>query len=217
MPKSWSDAQIRQWEVEQETKRTAAAAKRAASAAEKKAKETAEAAVRAKAIKATNPSVDEIDEAMKKGEKVDEIARSIVENVLSRGRTPSEKQQAIIDRAVKRLHIDRERAARDVHRRESAKPAPSGRMEVVGTVLASKRVTSQYGTTTKLLVEHPDGWRVWVTEPSSVTVNGKMRSHHTGASSGQRIRMKVTIEPTADDPLFGFGSRPADYEWILDD
>lgn len=213
MPRSWSDAQIQQWESKREEKRTAAAAKRA-----EKARNEREAAVeKGKAIRASNPALDTVATAIEAGESTYAPTMSIVDKALRLGREPTAKQQMLLEKEVRFLNQRKERAARETERKATAKPVPSGRIDIVGKVLAEKLVESDYGSTKKLLIESDDGWRVWVTEPSTMIVKGKTRSSGTmasGAGRGARVRMKATVQPSPDDPTFGFGSRPANYEWL---
>ena len=116
----------------------------------------------------------------------------------------SERQIEAVRRAVERdAERARERAAdTDI----APATAPTGRIEVRGRVLGKKLVESQYGTTVKLLVQVPtavdngtvtEAWKLWVTRPRSLDVE-----------RGDDIAIKVTVEPSGDDPAFAFGKRP---------
>jgi hypothetical protein len=84
---------------------------------------------------------------------------------------------------------------------EAAKRAvPTGRIVIEGVVVARKLQESNYGTTYKLLIEG-EGWKVWGTEPRALY-----------AEKGDRVRLTATVEASADDPAFGFYSRPTKAE-----
>ncbi len=93
-----------------------------------------------------------------------------------------------------------ERKARDEQRaadREHATPAPTGRQTVEGVVVGRKVVETDYGTTYKLTLLMEAGWRLYVSEPSSLT-----------ACIGDTVRLTAAIEPSQDDPTFAWGKRP---------
>lgn len=75
---------------------------------------------------------------------------------------------------------------------------PSGRVTVRGEVVSVKSVESQYGITLKMLVRAVEGFKVWCTVPRGLAVD-----------RGGAVAIVVTLEPSADDPKFGFGKRPA--------
>ena len=85
-------------------------------------------------------------------------------------------------------------------RTAAARPVPTGRLVIEGVVLAKKLQESAYGSTYKLLIEG-EGWKVWGTEPRSLD-----------AAKGDRVRLTATVEASADDPSFGFYSRPTKAE-----
>lgn len=85
--------------------------------------------------------------------------------------------------------------------------APTGRIEVTGTVLTVKTVDSQWGTAVKTLlrvdVDDDHAWKLWVTVPR--VVNGLVR--------GDRLSVKVTVAPArrfgvVEDETFAIGKRP---------
>lgn len=79
---------------------------------------------------------------------------------------------------------------------------PSGRVTVEGTVATTKEVTSQWGTSTKCLIVSDEGWKCWGSLPK-------------GADKGDKVRFSATVEAKADDPLFGFYSRPTKVEILV--
>jgi hypothetical protein len=94
----------------------------------------------------------------------------------------------------------------DARRRASATgTAPRGRQTVVGTVLSTKEVLNQFkhyssdpDTTTKMTVDLGNGVHVHGTRPGKTALN-----------RGDEIRFSATFEPSQNDPLFGYFSRPS--------
>lgn len=77
-------------------------------------------------------------------------------------------------------------------------PAPTGRVQVTGTVISFKDYESQWGVTTKVLLECDGDWRLFVTLPSSLYE----------LEVGDRCTMTVTVTPDDNDPSFARGNRP---------
>lgn len=79
---------------------------------------------------------------------------------------------------------------------------PKGRVQVTGTVLSTKVVEGQFGTQIKCLVEDDSLFKVWGTAPASllaITDQGLR---------GCRVTFSGELEPSQDDPKFGFFKRP---------
>jgi hypothetical protein len=103
-----------------------------------------------------------------------------------------------VEAVVKSLARDVEYAARKtVEATEAKGDAPSGRAEVTGTVLSTKWVETDFGSTQKMLVKIENGARVWVSVPGKETIE-----------RGDTITVRATWTPSKDDKSFGFGSRP---------
>lgn len=77
-------------------------------------------------------------------------------------------------------------------------PAPTGRVQITGAAVSFKDYESQYGVTTKVLIDCDGGWRLFVTLPRSLN----------DLEAGDRCTMTVTVEPSETDPTFAYGSRP---------
>lgn len=77
-------------------------------------------------------------------------------------------------------------------------PAPTGRVKITGVAVSFKDFESQYGMTTKVLIDCEGGWRLFVTLPRNL--------FHLDV--GGRCSMTVTVEPSEKDPTFAYGSRP---------
>ena len=114
----------------------------------------------------------------------------------------SEKQIAfagkLLDKMLRRNEIAAARAAEHA----SAADCPTGKIAVEGTILSIKEVDSPYGLTTKMLIQHADGWKVWGTMPSAIR----------GAERGAKVRFIATVTRSNDDSKFGFFSRPTKAE-----
>jgi hypothetical protein len=96
-----------------------------------------------------------------------------------------------------------EQAERDARKAEQgeAGPAPIGKVTVEGKVLRTDVKENYYGGQVTyrhvMTVLLDNGARVWGTIPRSLD-----------AKEGDRVRFSATVEAKADDPTFGFYSRP---------
>lgn len=82
---------------------------------------------------------------------------------------------------------------------EAAEPkgdAPSGRVEVTGTVLTVKEQESQWGIAFKMLLKLANNSKVWLTCTDS------------SIQRGDTVTVKATFEVSRDDKSFAFGKRP---------
>jgi hypothetical protein len=91
-------------------------------------------------------------------------------------------------------------AQRAVEHEAAAPLPPAGRMEIEGVVLAVKEPAAdamfpQY----KMLVKADAGWKVWGSRPAALI----------DVVRGDRVRFVARVEPSKDDPKFGFYSRPS--------
>ena len=110
----------------------------------------------------------------------------------------SVNQGAFLGKLIEQIDNRAERAAQRVIENEAAANCPTGRVIVTGTVLSTKLQDSQFGTVLKMLVRDDSGFKVWCTVPASENVE-----------KGDKITFTVSVEPSRDDPKFGFGKRPA--------
>lgn len=121
-----------------------------------------------------------------------------------------------------------------------ANPAPSGRVVVRGEIVSVKIKEADFGVAYKILVKDERGFKVWCSLPKAqadeaynqfidqVEANGSS-IHHFGPSvwfegtydeseykgvKGRGITFTATLEPSADDKSFAFGSRPTKGEWL---
>ena len=114
----------------------------------------------------------------------------------------SDRQIAAVKTALVR---DAEWEARKVveeKQMESAKPAPTGRVEVTGEIISIKSQESYFGSTLKMLVKTVDGWKLWTTVPDSIMGTDEK-------ITGKHVTLTATVTPSNDDPKFAFGKRPS--------
>lgn len=101
----------------------------------------------------------------------------------------------------------------------SAKPAPSGRVELAGEIVSQKVVDNDYGAAYKMLVKC-NGFKVWGSCPRDLVqqvfaADGyKKDGTSTGYVRGLKIKFHATVEPKEDDPSFGIFKRPTRAELI---
>lgn len=124
--------------------------------------------------------------------------RDIVGKLVQYG-SISEKQQSFLGNLLDRIATRVERAAERAQEEEAAQPAPTGRVDVTGTILTCKAQESDFGSVLKLLVKADTGWKLWVTCPSALAMPVK---------HGDPIRLRATVTPSAQDPKFAYGKRP---------
>lgn len=110
----------------------------------------------------------------------------------------SDKQWEFLKRLMFRIENREAVEAQKAAEKASAKDCPTGRMDIVGTVLSTKEVEGAYGTTVKMLVKTAEGYTLWGTVPKGLT-----------AERGQEVRFKATVAPSEKDPKHGYFSRPS--------
>lgn len=108
----------------------------------------------------------------------------------------SEKQTAFLKTLLAKID---NRAVIEAERKrqyDAATPCPTGRIRISGTVLALKVVTGFRGMdTTKILIQADSGFKLW-------------GSRFNNVEKGDSVSFVATIEPSSDDPKFGFFKRP---------
>lgn len=134
-------------------------------------------------------------EAYMQGGKYDDFAESLY-GKMDKGL--SDKQLAAI---IGRINRDAERAA------EQAKAAdcPIGKTDVTGKVVSCKFRHNQFGGAYKMTVVAQTGYRVYISAPKAYAIYSDSDAQ---ALVGQAVRFTATLQPSKDDPKFGFGSRP---------
>jgi hypothetical protein len=111
--------------------------------------------------------------------------------------------------AAERAARDAERAARDAARADLP-DFGDARTTVLGKVISTKVVESQFGSSVKMLVEHEDGWKVWGTIPQAIScINQECGPYHFQRSleKGDQVRFDARIQKSDRDAKFGFFSR----------
>jgi hypothetical protein len=96
-------------------------------------------------------------------------------------------------------------------------PAPSGRVQVTGEIVSAKIVEGDYGTSYKAVVKDDQGFRVWVSIPSSLMGEFFSTVDYTDiieGLKGRRLTFAAALEVSADDVSFAFGKRPTKGAWI---
>lgn len=112
---------------------------------------------------------------------------------------------------AKAIEEGRARQAARAAERATAQPAPTGRVQVEGEIVAIRSYDGDFGITWKMTVKADAGYRVFVTVPRDLMpdmYNGEEFSAHMDGLKGQRVELTVTLAPTGDDPTFAKGTRP---------
>jgi hypothetical protein len=130
----------------------------------------------------------------------------------------TENQLAAVVRTVERIHTWNERKRIEAL---SAKPAPSGRVELAGEIV-SRKFDPEGGYNEngsyKILVKC-DGFKVWGTCPKNVINHVWPPVTDYDADRGKcpkgiKIKFHATVKPKEDDPAFAIFSRPTKVEII---
>lgn len=194
-PASWTDEECDAFVVAKAAAKAAAADRKAAKAV---------AAIDARKAEAeAHPTMGVILAADAEGLWVAPLAMDIIGRFVMRGYAPTSAQADVLAREAERIPSRRAKAAAEAEARAAAAPVPCGRVVLIGEVVSTKVVDSDFGSVMKMMLRGAEGWRVWVTMPSSID-----------AATGDRVRLTATVTASTDDPTFGFGSRPAKAEII---
>ena len=123
----------------------------------------------------------------------------------------TEKQEVAARNAMakhKKWHADRE--ARIAEERANAADCPEGRVQVTGEVISTDLRQTAFGGQWKMLVRDDSGFKVWGSIPSKMfdlaTENGI--EPHGNSFKGKRVSFTAALQPSEDDPKFGFFKRP---------
>lgn len=84
----------------------------------------------------------------------------------------------------------------------NATPVVEGRQRIVGRIISTKWVDGDFGTTLKMLVEMPDGNRVFGTVPAAIEGTSE-------TLPGKQVAFTATVKRSPKDPHFGYFKRPA--------
>ena len=117
------------------------------------------------------------------------------------------------------------RNAREAERKAAAEPVPTGRTTITGPVLSWKTVTNSFSyyaeDILKIVVEDQRGFRVFGTCPAKLADAARDAFYadrdsalygsdvwKNEALKGALVTFTAQLEPSADDPHFGFFKRP---------
>lgn len=138
------------------------------------------------------------------------IIHEIVSKLVKYGNI-SEKQIAFMRTLENNLKTGNTWAAQQQAREEAwaaenanAAPCPSGRVEIVGTIVKVKEHESNYGTSWKMIVKADNGFRVYGSIPNTIH----------DANKNDKVKFTATVTPSNDDPKFGFFKRPSKASFI---
>lgn len=127
-----------------------------------------------------------------------------IHEALTSGRGTDRQAEA----GAKAIRRERERAQerenQDQALRDAGVTLPTGRATVTGEIVSARLKDTAYGTQLKLTVRSDDGYTVWGSAPSPITVP------HGGCDElkGARIEFTATVSPAEPGGLFGFFKRP---------
>ena len=112
----------------------------------------------------------------------------------------SDKQLGFVRKLLAAIPERAAKAAARAAEAAAAAPVPvtDARIVIEGEVLAKKSVEGRFGTTVKMLVKTDAGTKLWGTIPAAIC-----------PEKGDRVKLVAKVEPSKDDPKFGFFSRPA--------
>lgn len=99
-----------------------------------------------------------------------------------------------------------QKAAEAAERLFNVSPIRDGRQTLIGTILSTKWKPSPYGDQLKMLVELPDGNKVYGTMPKSLRA--------LMPEKGTEVKFTATVQRSNDDEHFGFFYKPTNAEVI---
>jgi hypothetical protein len=126
------------------------------------------------------------------------IITDIVSKVVRYG-SISDKQANFVGKLLSDISNRAQRTAQREAEKAAAAPLPVSdqRITIRGEVVSTKLVDGFRGSVLKMLVRHQDGWKVWGTVPAGLSVE-----------RGDTVEFSAKVQPSRDDPKFGFFSRP---------
>jgi hypothetical protein len=112
----------------------------------------------------------------------------------------SDKQLAFVRRLLAAIPERAVKVAARAVEQAAAAPVPvtDARIVIEGEVLSKKVVEGRFGSVLKMLVKTDAGTKLWGTVPAAIS-----------PEKGDRVKLVAKVEPSKDDPKFGFFSRPA--------
>lgn len=106
----------------------------------------------------------------------------------------------LTERIPDRDRLNAERDAQRKAEKEAAAPCPKGRVKIEGIVVKTETKETAWGFREVMVVKASEGFVLWGSVPSGVTV-----------AKDCKIVFVATIEPSENDPKFGFYKRPVLY------
>jgi hypothetical protein len=106
----------------------------------------------------------------------------------------------LVDNIPGRDQRNAEWEAKKAADKAAAKPAPTGRVKIEGTILKVEERETQFGLVSKMTVKTDDGWIAWGSVPSNATVEKDCR-----------IVFVATVTPSEHDAKFAWFKRPLLY------
>lgn len=140
-----------------------------------------------------------------------EAARSTIHDIVNKlvkYGSISDKQAAYLRSQVNYLKSHEAIVAQRAAEKAAAADCPAGRVQFSGTVVSRKLQETQWGTCVKWVVKSDAGYCVYVTAPANAQCGEWVDGEWVDRSKGLRVEMIATLEPSKDDPKFGFGKRP---------
>jgi hypothetical protein len=129
--------------------------------------------------------------------------RDIVSKFVKYG-SVNEAQMGLLRKLVERIpdrdQRNAEWEAKKAADKAAAKPAPTGRVKIEGTVLKVEDRETQFGMVTKMTVKTDEGWIAWGSVPSNAVVEKDCR-----------IVFVATVTPSDNDAKFAWFKRPILY------
>lgn len=118
----------------------------------------------------------------------------------------SEAQMNFLHKLVERINT---RAAREeakkvqqakwAEEKEAAANVPTGRIEIKGTVLKVDEKENNFGVRLVMTIKTEQGFILWGSVPVAIS----------NVEKGNQVEFTATVEPSSNDPKFGFFKRPS--------
>jgi hypothetical protein len=112
-----------------------------------------------------------------------------------------------IEAATEAIERSEKRAAERAAQEEASIPAPEGRTDVTGTVVAVKWHQNDFGGSLKMTVRDDRGFTVWGSVPSALEYDEE-GNYVADDITGTRVTFTATLTQSDDRPSFAFFKRP---------
>jgi hypothetical protein len=135
-------------------------------------------------------------------DRTDEYEERTIRDIISklvRYGSISDKQVEFLRKLLGQIATREERARQRAAEEAAALPIPAelvgNRSTITGLVLATRKVETNFGIVTKMLLKTDAGWKCW-------------GSNTYGLVRGDRVQLDARLERSRDNDKFGFFSRP---------